>query len=150
MLRTPGVCLPRIAVLLWSAAMLTVIFAAPLVRSAGHPEAWLLYRAFEPFCHQHAERSWHIHGWPLAVCVRCFGVYGGLALAGLAGWRLPARVMVFSLVLMAFSWAVEFAGIAVADAIRFATGLMLGFSAGGAVLSRAGLSSRRTLQGPVG
>ncbi len=76
---------PRAALLLWSTALLAAIVAAPLAASSARPEAWFLYQAFAPFCHQIPQRSWEIQGYPLAVCARCCGVYGGLFLAALLG-----------------------------------------------------------------
>ena len=62
---------------LWVAAF----FAAPLLRSGGHGlSAFVVYRVFSPLCHQIPERSFHLAGYPLAVCARCTGLYvGGLA-----------------------------------------------------------------------
>ncbi|HYP29329.1 MAG TPA: DUF2085 domain-containing protein [Blastocatellia bacterium] len=36
-----------------------------------------LYHAYAPACHQLSERAFHINGYPLAVCARCFGIYSG-------------------------------------------------------------------------
>src|SRR5437764_987285 len=33
---------------------------------------------FSAVCHQLPERSFALWGWPLAVCARCSGIYGGL------------------------------------------------------------------------
>jgi uncharacterized membrane protein len=127
---------PRALLLLWSAALLTAIVAAPLAVSAARPEGWFLYQAFAPFCHQQPQRSWHLQGYPLAVCARCVGVYSGLLLAALLGVRLPARTIAIALVLLGAAWAAEFTGLAAAsDRIRFVTGLALGCSAGAVVLA---------------
>lgn len=132
------VFLPRAMLLLWSAAMLAAILAAPLAVSAARPEGWFLYQAFEPFCHQQAGRSWHLQGYPMAVCARCVGVYSGLLLAPFLGLRLGARTIAIALALLGASWAAEFTGLAaVSDTIRFVTGLLLGFSAGSVVLAWA-------------
>jgi uncharacterized membrane protein len=121
---------PRIALLLWSAAMLTAIFAGPLALAAAHPEGWFLYQAFEPFCHQHAERSWHIGGYALAVCVRCLGFYGGLLIAAVQPRRVAGKSLVVALAVNAAFWVAELAGMGVAGEIRFLLGVGLGFSAG--------------------
>ena len=84
---------PRAALLLWSAALLAAIIAAPLAASSGRPEGWFLYQAFAPFCHQQPRRSWQLQGYPLAVCARCVGVYGGLLLAALLGLQLPTKAV---------------------------------------------------------
>jgi uncharacterized membrane protein len=110
--------------------MLTGIFAAPLALGVARPEGWFLYQAFEPFCHQHAERSWHIGAYPLAVCVRCLGFYGGLLIAAAQPRSIAAQALVVALAINAAFWAAELAGLSVAGEIRFLLGVGLGFSAG--------------------
>jgi uncharacterized membrane protein len=62
--------------------------AAPLLAS-GHPLAALLIRGFfSRLCHQDPARSWVIEGSPIAVCVRCLGIYCG---AALGVWLRVAR-----------------------------------------------------------
>ena len=68
----------RILSLLASAAAISVVVAAPVLLSFGRAESAALYAAFAPLCHQVAERSWTVLGYPLAVCVRCFGFYCGV------------------------------------------------------------------------
>jgi uncharacterized membrane protein len=122
---------PRAALLLWSAALLAAIIAAPLAASSGRPEGWFLYQAFSPFCHQQPRRSWQLQGYPLAVCARCVGVYGGLLLAALLGLQLPTKAVGMALALLGASWALEFTGLVASSAeIRCVTGLVLGCSAG--------------------
>lgn len=68
-----------------SVALLLVgmILLAPAARGNGWSGLSLvLYQAFRPLCHQVVERSFHLEGFPLAVCARCTGLYAG-ALAGL-------------------------------------------------------------------
>lgn len=121
----------RLAFIVWSAAVLAAIAAAPLAASAARPEAWFLYHAFDLFCHQQPQRSWHLEGYPLAVCVRCFGVYAGLLVAALAGLRLPLKAFGAAFALGAVTWAAEFMGlVAVSTEIRFLTGLAFGGSLG--------------------
>ncbi|MXX77249.1 MAG: DUF2085 domain-containing protein [Holophagales bacterium] len=82
-----------------------LVVAAPLSAASGGRAASLLYEFFAPVCHQIAERSFHLHGHPLAVCHRCFGFYVGFTL-GLAvlpfvrrfrDWLLdrPRRILFF-------------------------------------------------------
>ena len=61
---------------LWLAA----IVAAPYLRSHGSQWAPVLYACFAPICHQRPERSFKAFGYPLAVCVRCSGIYLGVLL----------------------------------------------------------------------
>ena len=65
-----------------AAGLLALIVAAPLLKAGGAPAAaGAVYRAFALLCHQMDERSFHLLGFKLAVCARCFGLYAG-ALAG--------------------------------------------------------------------
>jgi uncharacterized membrane protein len=78
---------PRTAYLIWACALVVVtllvgaVILAPLAASAGQTFFSLaLYKTFANLCHQMPERSFHFHGKPLAVCARCWGLYGGFAL----------------------------------------------------------------------
>lgn len=76
------------ASVLGAVAVVGVVLLAPLARAGG----WVLlseviYRAFHVACHQMPERSYHLAGFPLAVCARCVGLYAG-ALAGLLFYPL--------------------------------------------------------------
>jgi uncharacterized membrane protein len=59
--------------LIWVAA----IVMAPLMTSLDNGWGVLLYKTFSPLCHQIPERCFHLWGFPLAVCSRCFGIYSG-------------------------------------------------------------------------
>src|SRR5215207_10349032 len=63
-----------------AAGLLALIVGAPLLKAGGLP-AGAVYGAFALLCHQIDERSFHLAGFKLAVCARCFGLYAG-ALAG--------------------------------------------------------------------
>ncbi len=68
-----------------------VVLLAPWLRAGGHVFlSGVIYRGFSVACHQMPERSFHLLGFPLAVCARCFGLYVG-ALAGVAVYPLLAR-----------------------------------------------------------
>jgi len=61
---------------LWCAAIVVAPLCASesgLVGSLGSG----LYLFFHPICHQLDDRSFHIFGKPLAVCIRCLAIYGG-------------------------------------------------------------------------
>jgi len=64
--------------LLW----LSAIFLAPYLKSRSPGTASFLYALFSPICHQIPSRCLTFHGYPLAVCGRCLGIYAGF-LAGL-------------------------------------------------------------------
>ena|ERR1044072_9039488 len=62
--------------------LLALIVGAPLLKAGGATaSAETLYRAFDLVCHQMDERSFHLLGFKMAVCARCFGLYVG-AFAG--------------------------------------------------------------------
>lgn len=83
-----------------AAAFVVLIVGAPLLKAGGlQAAAGAAYGAFALLCHQMDERSFHLLGFKLAVCARCFGLYAG-ALVGalvyplvrpLARRDLPAR-----------------------------------------------------------
>ena len=85
-------------------ALTALIIVAPLARAAGYNGlAQTLYSGFSPICHQLPDRSFHLHGFPFAVCARCTGLYFGLA-AGFTAYPLlrslrrfdtPARSWLF-------------------------------------------------------
>ena len=77
-----------------SGAMLFVgaILAAPVLRARGMLLAsQVFYQGFHVACHQIAGRSFHLWGFPLAVCSRCFGLYVGV-LAGIIIYPLARGV----------------------------------------------------------
>lgn len=58
---------------------------APVLSTAGFQTAnAAIFALFEPLCHQRRDRSLVLFGQPMACCERCFAIYGGLALFGLA------------------------------------------------------------------
>jgi uncharacterized membrane protein len=71
-----------------AAVLLALIVAAPLLKAGGlGAAAEGVYGAFALACHQLDERSFHLAGFKLAVCARCFGLYAG-ALAGALAYPL--------------------------------------------------------------
>jgi uncharacterized membrane protein len=110
--------------------------AAPLL-AASHPLAALLIRdVFSRLCHQDPSRSFMLEGSPVAVCVRCLGIYWGAALAGvLRLGRIPLLLGI----------AMLLNGIDVGTGmlhwhgnlplVRFLLGLLLGMGAGAVLFS---------------
>jgi uncharacterized membrane protein len=63
----------------------SLALAAPLL-AASHPLAALAIRAFfSKLCHQGRARSFLIGASPVAVCVRCLGIYLGVAAGAVFG-----------------------------------------------------------------
>lgn len=74
-----------------AALFLGVIALAPLALARGYERlGWVIYRGFSVACHQIPERSFHLFGFPLAVCARCFGLYVG-GIIGVLLYPLFAR-----------------------------------------------------------
>jgi uncharacterized membrane protein len=74
--------------LMWVGAIMfmTIGFAilAPILVAAGHPNlARPIYGYFSFFCHQRADRSFHLSGEKMACCERCAAVYGTLAVGSI-------------------------------------------------------------------
>jgi len=82
--------------------------AAPLL-APSHPLIALLIRSFfSRLCHQDPGRSFVVDGSPIAVCVRCLGIYCGAAVASLLDMgKVPARrLLAIALLLQAGSGAI--------------------------------------------
>jgi len=99
-------------------------------------------RFFSIVCHQDPTRSFWIAGAPVAVCVRCLGIYLGAAMGstGILGERISrarwVQIFLATAALNAADVAAEFAGLhGNLPAMRFALGLVIGFAAGALVLS---------------
>ena len=76
-----------------AASFVALIVAAPLLRAEGAVvAAQAIYSGFRVACHQMSARSFHLEGFQLAVCARCFGLYVG-ALAGVATYPLVQPIM---------------------------------------------------------
>ncbi len=120
-------------------ALAVMAISAPLFASAP----WVSFgirKFFSVVCHQDPARSFWIAGGPVAVCVRCLGIYLGAALGAVGVVRASrARwVQVFWAVvaLNVADVAAEWAGLhGNLPAMRFVFGLAAGFAAGALVLS---------------
>ncbi|HVB64211.1 MAG TPA: DUF2085 domain-containing protein [Nitrolancea sp.] len=57
---------------------------APVLDASGHKTlAEFIYRPFSLICHQVPDRSFHIFGYKMAYCERCFAIYAGTLVLGL-------------------------------------------------------------------
>jgi uncharacterized membrane protein len=87
-----------------------------------------IYMLFSAICHQIPSRSWHIHGEPLAACIRCTCIYYGF-LAGLLTLSRPnPRWLKIALAITAVQWLLA---VTVYDSVvlRALSGILLGASA---------------------
>ena len=128
------------AAVVWCALLL--VTPAPRSASAPRRVAEVLTRAIGArICHQRPDRTWHLHGRPMAVCGRCAGLYvaGALGLVvGGATLRRPVRPrgrelrwLVAAAVPTAATWALEAIGVwNPGTVVRGAAALPLGATAG--------------------
>jgi uncharacterized membrane protein len=98
------------------------ILAAPLFHFTP------IYLFFSAICHQLPARTWNLHGEPLAVCIRCTGIYFGF-LAGLVTLSRPnARLFMIALAITAAEWILAFVFFD-SEILRVLSGILLGASA---------------------
>jgi hypothetical protein len=117
--------------------------AAPIVASLGHVEAVGLYMALEPVCHQLRERSWVFGDLSAGLCIRCYGVYSGIAAAALMGWPFSRRMAAGGALALGAVWAAEhLVGAPVPEMARFASGGAFG-AALASVTAGAGMPGSR-------
>lgn len=64
-------------------ALMGTIFLAPYLKYRSHALSGFLYALFSPTCHQIPSRCFSLYGYPMAVCARCLGIYGGFFLGTL-------------------------------------------------------------------
>ena len=139
-------------------AVLGLIVLAPLARAGGHPFlSAAVYSGFSATCHQIPERSFHLEGFPLAVCARCFGLYAGGAAGvlfyplarGLARRDAPGRAwLLLAAVPTTVDFALGFFGVWENTHLsRFLTAVLLGAAAAFYVVPAAlDLSYRRSVR----
>jgi len=108
----------RLILVLAAAVWCAAIVAAPILNLVP------LYPLFSLICHQISERSWHIHGEPLAVCIRCTSISIGF-LFGLVFGRGPkAAWFKWALAISLFEWL-----LLDWESLRALSGLAVGFTA---------------------
>jgi len=112
--------------------------AAPFL-AATHPLAALLLRDFfSHLCHQNPARSFMLEGSPIAVCVRCLGIYTGVALATLRGPKKPLAINLFFVAILLNLIDVAAETLYWHSALplpRFCLGLSLGLATGSVLFS---------------
>jgi len=113
--------------------------AAPLL--ATSPLLSIAIRDFfSVVCHQDPARSFWIAGAPVAVCVRCLGIYLGAALGALVAVRrtVALRFAAITVAANALDVAAEWGGLhGNLPAMRFALGLAVGAALGALVAAWA-------------
>lgn len=82
----------RVGAALMALAVFGTGAAAPLLRASGHESAAAICRAaLSSACHQKAERSFYVAGFPMALCARCAAMYAAMPAAFLVlGLLWPA------------------------------------------------------------
>ena len=122
--------------ILWCGAILLAPSLAAW-ESAPRLVPSILYRFFAPICHQIDGRSFHVFGFPLAVCSRCSSIY----MAFLAGTLLypfiydlqrpgmpPRTLLLIVLIPMLFDVGAGILGVHEASLLsRTVTGALFGF-----------------------
>ena len=118
---------------------LLAVIAPPWLGAHGYAVAEFGVRHFfAAVCHQRDERSFWILGAPMAVCVRCLGVYAGAAVGSFLRLRdgVAARLLSFALALNLLDVAAESAGLHGSQPwLRLALGAALGLGAGAVLAS---------------
>jgi uncharacterized membrane protein len=134
----------RVPLAILALALVLAPLAAPLL-AASHPFAALLIRNFfSRLCHQDRDRSFVVDGAPVAVCVRCLGIYWGVAVGALMRLRMGRRLLAAALVLNVVdvaTGAIHWHGDL--PVFRFFLGLVLGVGVGVVLFLPEGLRSNR-------
>jgi uncharacterized membrane protein len=116
--------------------------AAPMLAGSYPLAALLIRNFFSVLCHQDPNRSFLLGGAPVAVCVRCLGIYWGVAVGALVRLRMGRR-------LLAVALALNLADVATGvlhwhgnlPVFRFFLGLMVGVGVGAVLLLPEALRS---------
>jgi len=118
----------RLIVAIALGLVLAGVVLAPLLAEWSSVASIPLYAAFSWICHQRPQRTWTLGGFPLAVCVRCLGLYVGGLSGAVAGWSFHRRLFLGSMVAFGVEWLVEAAGwVGPPALLRFASGVATGF-----------------------
>jgi uncharacterized membrane protein len=119
--------------------------AAPVLAGSYPLAALLIRNFFSQLCHQDPNRSFLLGGAPVAVCVRCLGIYWGVAVGALVRLRMGRRLLGLAVVLNvadvatgALHWHGNL------PVFRFFLGLMLGVGVGAVLFFPEGLGPVRS------
>lgn len=155
MTRPPSLTLGWISASIGAAALVALALLAPVI---GGEVGALIHHSFSLVCHQIPERSPHLHGSPAALCHRCTGIAGGVALgllaaplvAGHVRWWIvqsaQGRWLLIAVIPTALDWLLGVAGVWTNTPIsRMGTGALFGAVAG-VILACNLLASQRAPQ----
>ena len=130
-----------LVILFFCILWLILVFSPPFLMDGSRNAriaGGLVKLFFSPFCHQQPDRSFMIAGQPLAVCVRCTGIYTGffLGVIGIPFFlnrvkKFNARTLFFVAmvpILIEFMFF-RVRGIDIPAGLRSIIGLILGFAA---------------------
>jgi uncharacterized membrane protein len=130
---------PRLLLAIPALALMLAPLAAPLL-AATHPLAALLIRDFfSRLCHQDPSLSFVVNGSPVAVCVRCLGIYWGVAVGMVLRMKRARSLLAMAMLLNVLdvaSSALHLHGNL--PLTRFLLGLLLGVGAGALLFSSQG------------
>lgn len=121
-------------------ALAGLALAAPLLAAEWPWAGFSIRQFFSVVCHQDPARSFWIAGAPVAVCVRCLGIYLGAAVGAAVVTRVSRRLLLrglaVALALNVIDIAAEFAGLhGNLPALRFGSGMAAGVAVGALVRS---------------
>jgi uncharacterized membrane protein len=134
----------RIPLATLALALTLAPLTAPLLAGSYPLTALLIRDFFSQLCHQDPSRSFLLGGAPVAVCVRCLGIYWGVAVGALVRLRMGRRLLAVALVLNLVDVAM---GVlhwhGNLPLVRFFLGLVLGVGVGAVLFLREGLGPLR-------
>jgi uncharacterized membrane protein len=132
---------PRLLLATLALALMSAPLAAPLL-AATHPLAALLIRNFfSRLCHQDPSRSFVLDGSPVAVCVRCLGIYWGVAVGMMLRMKRARGLLAVAMLLNVLD--VASSGLHLRGNLpltRFLLGMLLGVGVGALLFSTQGPS----------
>jgi len=120
---------------LWLAGIILTPILAASAMLLGRKIAAFMYFFYSPVCHQIADRSFWLNGYPLPVCIRCLGFYlGGFFISliylfknAVYFWRMRIYILLIAPTFLDFVFEkinlyTNFVG------LRHLTGIMLGIA----------------------
>jgi uncharacterized membrane protein len=135
----------RIPLATLALALTLAPLTAPLLAGSYPLTALLIRNFFSQLCHQDPSRSFLLGGAPVAVCVRCLGIYWGVAVGALVRLRMSRRLLAVAVVLNLIDVAtgvLHWHGNV--PLVRFFLGLMLGVGVGAVLFLPEGLGPVRS------